>query len=519
MKLSRRKLLSGTAALAGTTLARQSFSLASALAAASAAQLAADPRRPQYHLLPAANWMNDPNGPIFWRGQYHMFYQYNPHAAVAADMHWGHAVSPDMVHWRHLPVALAPTPGGPDAAGCWTGTAVPDGDRVAVLYAGVASAPENEATIRDGAHSLRESQCLAFSTGDLTHWTKVPNPVIAAPPPGLDVTGFRDPVPWRQGDTWYCAVGSGIRGQGGAVLLYRSSDLYHWNYLHTLHHGDPTASSAVDPVASGDMWECPDFFPLGGKHVLIHSGSGKAFWQTGTLDTDAMIFHPERSGVLDYGAFYAPKSQLDQHGNRILWGWIQEKRPQQEYSAAGWAGVMSLPRILTLDSRGDLQSGVAPAVETLRHHEQPLRLTGQEASDRQQLARMTIQNASGEVLCSLRRTTAPIEISLVASDAAGKPWLTCRRDPSRPNEILIEDQWLPLGSDPGPDAGSIELRFYIDGSVVECFANHHGTLTQRVYFEGSAAPNLTVQVKGSLQSLDALSLWQMSPISPNRLTT
>ena len=91
-----------------------------------AKRLANDPLRPQCHLLPAANWMNDPNGPIYWHGNYHMFYQYNPDGAFWGDMHWGHAISQDMVHWKHLPVALAPTPGGPDADGCFTGTAAVD---------------------------------------------------------------------------------------------------------------------------------------------------------------------------------------------------------------------------------------------------------------------------------------------------------------------------------------------------------------------------------------------------------
>src|SRR6202140_913255 len=89
-------------------------------------RLAADPLRPQFHLLPAKNWMNDPNGPIYWQGRYHMFFQYNPGAAVWGDMHWAHAVSSDMIHWRHLPIALAPSPGPADADGCVTGSAVKD---------------------------------------------------------------------------------------------------------------------------------------------------------------------------------------------------------------------------------------------------------------------------------------------------------------------------------------------------------------------------------------------------------
>lgn len=515
MPFSRRTFVNlGIAATAGSLT--RSFRLhASPFASVPDATLAADPRRPKFHLLPAANWMNDPNGPIVWRGEYHMFYQFNPHGTTGADMHWGHAISRDMVHWRHLPVALAPTPGGPDAAGCWTGSALADGDRVAILYAAVVSAPENQATIRDGAHSLRESQCLAFSSDDLTHWTKVPEAVIPAPPPGLDVTGFRDPAPWRQGDVWYCAIGSGIRGKGGAILLYRSRDLRHWDYLHPLYQGAGSGNAAANPVDSGDMWECPDFFPLGARHVLIHSTGGKAYWQSGVLDTQAMLFHPERSGLLDAGAYYAPKTQLDAHGRRILWGWIQERRSEAETSAAGWAGVMSLPRVLTLDAHNDLQMEVASEVEKLRGMDQRLQLTGTEAISPEQLARVQIRDACGAIRCSFRRGSDPVQFAL-ASPGTMKPWLTCRWDSVQPDTLQIEDQPVDLGA---VSTAEVELHFYIDGSVIECLANRHGAFTQRFYPEGSSAPQITVQVKAGLENLTALTVWQMKPISTDRLTT
>lgn len=508
--MNRRRFLIRSAALAATSALRLP-----AFAEVSASQLAADPRRPQYHLLPARNWMNDPNGPIFWRGEYHMFFQYNPHAAVWGDMHWNHAVSPDMVRWQPLPVALAPTHGGPDSAGCFTGSALVNGDRVAILYTGVVSVPESEATIRDGAHSLRESQCLAFSTGDLTHWTKVPQAVIPAPPPGLNVTGFRDPAPWRQGDVWYTALGSGIRGKGGAILLYRSRDLRHWDYLHPLYQGSSSGNTAPNPVDSGDMWECPDFFPLGDRHVLIHSTGGKAYWQSGVLDTKAMLFHPERSGLLDAGAYYAPKTQLDAHGRRILWGWIQERRPEAEYSAAGWAGVMSLPRVLTLDARRDLQMDVAPEVETLRETQQRFQMSGDESTARDQLARILVRHACGEVALSFRRTSRPVSFTLVSPGAA-QSWLTCRWDPAHPDTIQIQDQPVFLGSNLSSE---IELRLFIDGSVIECLANRHGAFTQRFYSNGSSAPPIAVQIDEGLEGLVALSIWQMKPISTDRLTT
>src|SRR5246127_3091475 len=114
-------------------------------------KLASDPLRPQYHLLPAANWMNDPNGPIFFRGHYHMFYQYNPNGAFWGTMHWAHATSPDMIHWQHEPIALAPTPGGYDRDGVFSGSAVLDGNTPNLIYTGVLpAASPSEITLDDG---------------------------------------------------------------------------------------------------------------------------------------------------------------------------------------------------------------------------------------------------------------------------------------------------------------------------------------------------------------------------------
>ena len=113
-------------------------------------KLASDPLRPQYHLLPAHNWMNDPNGPIFFKGRYHMFHQYNPQAAVWGNMNWAHATSSDMIHWEHEPIALSPTPGGPDCDGVFSGSAVLDKGTPTVIYTGVAPpTSDSDATLRD----------------------------------------------------------------------------------------------------------------------------------------------------------------------------------------------------------------------------------------------------------------------------------------------------------------------------------------------------------------------------------
>ena len=159
-------------------------------------------------------------------------------------------------------------------------------------------------------------------------------------------------------------LGSGVHSKGGTILLYTSPDLRHWTYLHPLVEGSPADSTSVKPVDSGDMWECPHFFSLGSKHVLLISTMGKARWKVGTYAKQR--FTPEKEGVVDWGAYYAAKSMLDADSNRILWGWITGIRPHADLIAVGWAGAMSLPRVLSLNSANELTMKVAPEAEQLR---------------------------------------------------------------------------------------------------------------------------------------------------------
>ncbi|HEX4309066.1 MAG TPA: glycoside hydrolase family 32 protein [Acidobacteriaceae bacterium] len=544
--LTRRKLLASTAAAIAALNSPLTEILA--LAALPESDLARDPRRPQYHLLPARNWMNDPNGPIYWKGKYHMFFQYNPNAAVWGDMHWAHSVSPDMIHWRHLPIALAPTLDGPDADGCFSGTAVVNNGVPTFIYTGVQTVPADkaaaEATIRDGHNNFRETQLYATSTDpNLLTWTKRPTPVIPAPPEGMKVTGFRDPAPWHEaslaGGQWLMAVGSGTKEHGGCVLLYKSTDLQTWEYLHVAAGGASTGSATTNPVDSGDMWECPDLFPLGNKHVLIYSTQGKVFWKVGQLDPTELVFHEQQSGLLDYGSFYAPKTQLDKSGNRILWGWIQETRPEAEFSASGWSGLMSLPRVLSIGADGRLHVTVAPIAEKLRKHEQKLRLTPIKPGSKELLADTHLKDACGELLCIVKPGSEPFSLDLLdttkRNDAPKDSTTTVtsqvslisvRYSHANPKELVVDQQRLPIFPEKvGPDPGSatagqpLELRFYIDGSVIELFVNNQVTCTRRFYYPGSTAPEIAVSITGNQSDISRLSLWQLNPISKDRLTT
>jgi beta-fructofuranosidase len=476
------------------------------------ARLASDPLRPQYHLLPAKNWMNDPNGPIYWKGLYHMFFQYNPGAAVWGDMHWAHAVSPDMIHWRHLPLALAPSPGGADADGCFTGSAVDDHGTATIIYTGVKNSAPEEATLRDGVHTFREVQCLATSSDPkLRTWEKWKQPILQ-PPNDPRLTGFRDPFLWREGSIWYLGVGAGFRKEGGCVLLYRSRDLHKWEYLHPLASGKWTGRESINPVDSGEMWECPDFFALGTKHVLLYSTAGSVIWEVGELDSKDTVFHVQKRGILDHGAYYAQKTQLDSHGNRILWGWIPEKRPEAEFSAAGWAGCMSLPRLLSIGADSGLEMRVASVADSLRAKTFVLPQPHVAVSERgSALKAIRFDNVCGELTWKTNAAAS----AFILEDRVGT-WWSLHLEPQDSGVKLTVNGTsvdLPATSDP-----EREFDLFLDASVAELICDRKHAVTTRIYRKPDG-PLRMILGDSDLAQITSLQAWQLRAISSDRLTS
>ncbi len=456
-----------------------------------------DLHRPRYHFLPLANWMNDPNGLIQWKGQYHLFYQHNPVAATWGLMHWGHAVSEDLVHWRHLPIALTPTPGGPDQDGCWSGCAVDHNGIATLIYTGV----------REG----HQRPCVAASRDDdLLTWEKyADNPVIAAPPEGLDLLGFRDHSMWREGDTWYQAIGSGIKGVGGAALLYRSNDLLRWEYVHPLCIGNEE---------TGEMWECPDFFALGDRHVLIVSPIPlrKAIYFIGTYANHK--FTPEIQGTVDWGGhFYAPQSFWDDQRRRILFGWLWEGRSSEACQAAGWAGVMSLPRVLSLRPDGTLGQEPAPELQVLRgRHWQ---FEDIELSPASSDVLHDVQGDSLEILAEFEPgDAAAFGIRVRCSpDGAEQTLIACDR-PTRRLTMNRERSSLDIAAHRGACSAPLELtpgatlslRIFVDRSVVEVFANGWICLTGRIYPTRADSLGVGLFARDGSVKLKSLDIWEMA---------
>ena len=306
--------------------------------------------RPDFHLSPRTGWMNDPNGFSYYKGQYHMFYQYYPYESKWGPMHWGHAVSDDLLHWEYRPAALAPDEAY-DRDGCFSGSAVelPDG-RHLLMYTGVVKE-------HLGNDDYQEVQTQCVAVGDGTDYEKYgQNPVLDEKdlPEGASRIDFRDPKMWKKSDgTYACVVGNRPADGSGQILLYASADGFHWEFQSVL---------ASNNNRFGKMWECQDIFELDGTWVLLtspqdmlpegfeyHNGNG-TLCLLGDFEEEAGAFHETHNQSIDYGIdFYAPQTVLTPDGRRVMIGWMQNwdscsiRSPE-----APWLGQMSLPRELSI---------------------------------------------------------------------------------------------------------------------------------------------------------------------------
>ncbi|XP_019432908.1 PREDICTED: beta-fructofuranosidase, insoluble isoenzyme 1-like [Lupinus angustifolius] len=338
-----------------------------------------DLHRTSYHFQPPRNWINDPNGPMYYNGYYHLFYQYNPNGSVWGNIVWAHSVSKDLVNWKALEHALYPSKPF-DKFGCWSGSAtVVPGKGPVILYTGVTDDKNTEV------------QCYAIpedlSDPLLKKWIKpnALNPIVIADR-GVNGSAFRDPTTaWRSKDGhWRMLIGS-KRKDTGIAYLYKSKDFIKWaRAKHPIHSKSTTG-----------MWECPDFFPVAlkskeglemgvhgnnVKHVLKNSLDMTRFeyYTLGTYFPKKDKYVPDNTSEdgwaglrYDYGNFYASKSFFDPSKNRrILWGWANESDSKEDDVNKGWAGIQAIPRTIWLDpSRRQLIQWPVEELNSLRGKE------------------------------------------------------------------------------------------------------------------------------------------------------
>ena len=306
------------------------------------------PERSAFHVTGPIGWINDPNGFSVYKGEYHLFFQYHPYSHHWGPMHWGHVKTKDFIRWERLPAALAPDT-EMDKDGCFSGSALELEDgRQLLMYTGV------HATRRaDGAVENLQTQCIAI--GDGVDYEKVLEPVIDGSdlPEGGSVVDFRDPKIWQEDGMFYAVIANRCDDDSGTVLLYRSEDVLHWSFVTVLERCNNEY---------GKMWECPEFFPLDGKQVLLactmempalglefHPGFG-TLCIIGDYDRDSHTFTRERVQAIDYGLdFYATQTLKTPDGRTVMIAWMQNWSTSANVPRdARIFGEMTLPRELSI---------------------------------------------------------------------------------------------------------------------------------------------------------------------------
>ncbi len=427
---------------------------------------------PSYHVAAPSGWINDPNGFCVYKGQYHLFYQHFPYDVKWGPMHWGHVVSDDLTHWKHLPIALEPTTPYEEGGGCFSGSAIEKDGKLYLMYTG---------------HSNIETQNFAVSD-DGINFTKIQgNPVIYAPPENIgdiNAADFRDPKVWQRGDKYYCVIGSKTKdGAVGQVLLYEFENLIGWNFKNIMARSEGN---------EGNMWECPNFAEIDGTDVLIMSPIGiqpegnkflnlsQAGYMLGKLDYDTGIFEHGAFEMLDYGFdFYAPQITQTADGRTILIAWLDMWGGRFPEEVDGWTGMMSIPREIHVKN-GKIISTPVKELEKLRLGKKSysnLNITERKSFD-------GVSGETGELLATIdAKKSFEIELrsngeekTLLIFDAENNIFKINRE---KSGENIGGNCEREVKINP---AKEINLQIFIDRSSVEIFINDgEAVISARIY--------------------------------------
>ncbi len=474
--------------------------------------------RPVYHFTPPANFINDPNGLVFYRGEYHLFYQHNPFGDTWGHMSWGHAVSRDLVRWDHLPVALAEE----DDVMIFSGSAAVDWRNTS----GFGRGAEPPLVAAYTGHSQAEqTQCLAYSLDAGRTWTKYAgNPVIA-----IGSREFRDPKIF-----WHAATGRWIMATVLAdlhrVRFYGSADLRRWELL-----------SEFGPAGAQEgVWECPELFPLAvegtageSRWVLkvdigCHPQRGGCYGQYFVGDFDGVRFVADQPADLvlhmDAGAdFYAAQAwnDLPPLDDRRLWlAWMSNWRYANQTPTAPWRGAMTLPRSLALRRFDEgirlIQRPVAE-LRSLRGAHFGRAGLKTEAANRQ-LQAAGLQGDALEIIADFRLPAATAEVGLrvrvgrdeetvIGYDSAKQQMFVDRTRSGRCDFApgFGERHVVAL---PAPN-GRVRLHVYVDRCSVEVFGGGGRSVITDLIFPHPDSTGLEIYSAGDEALVERLDVWRL----------
>lgn len=451
-------------------------------------KLLADMHRPGYHFVTLEGRCSpfDPNGAIFWKGRYHMFYIFQDHRGH----NFGHASSIDLVHWRHHPTGLV--------GGMFSGNCFLNKDGVPTMcYHG----------------QQRHGNRMAVALDDeLNEWKKLAliTPKTEPGDPHHDKYRSWDPYGWLEGDTYYAIFGGKTPGIAKCKSLEGE-----WKYV-----GDLLAHSIGDVDINEDI-SCADLFKMGDKYVLLcisHRLGCRYYIGQWKNEQFYPEFHEQMSWVDN--EYFAPESLLDDKGRRIMWAWMRDRRSGETRKASGWSGTMSLPRVLALNEDGGLKMWPPKELEMLRYNPKVLdgftvaadgerRLEDISGNSIELLIEMVPKGAKqfGVKVCTSPDSK---EQTLVFYDAAEK-------------KLKIDTTNSSLGEGKkAVEAGPFELkvdetltlRVFVDKSVVEVFANDRQAVARRIYPTRKDSTGVVLFSKGGPVKVVGLKAWDMMPSNP-----
>ncbi|KAH7264666.1 glycosyl hydrolase [Fusarium solani] len=459
--------------------------------------MAVDPMRPQFHYTQYQGWINDPAGLSQWKGRHHLFSQFYPDAPFWGPMYWSHAESVDAVHWRELPIALSPrdTDDPKDTSGRFTGAAVVDklhGNKLRLIFTDYTDTAFHPDVVQEVVSTATSKDGIRFELDSN-------NPIISRPPPGAPKF-FRDPKPFYDptDKSWKMVIGSS-NDVSGRVLLYSSKDLLSWSYVGILYTGDGS---------TGDVWECPNFFPLGDKWVLFYGGNALGWYETGTYN--GTVFTSEKRGLIDAGPdSYAMQWYKDETGRdlAITWmgNWPTSKWPSR---INGWAGSQSVTRELFIRDDGGLGSRPIKALDKLAVG--PAKKFGRRSVGETPLVIGSSNTARLQVVVDLGATTASsFTISLFKSKAESVLLTYTTAD-----RTLILDTsnagygqagtWKAVIGASHKD--KLMLDIFVDQSSLEIFAGDGTVMTANVWPRYQESKDITIAGRDGNSVLDSVKL-------------
>jgi beta-fructofuranosidase len=460
--------------------------------------------RQRYHFMAEEGWINDPNGLIFFNNQYHFFYQYNPYDSYWGAMHWGHAVSNDLMNWEYLPIALAPSEhyDNHDRGGCFSGSAIEHEGKLYLLYT---------ATTNYGDGFI-QTQCLACSEDGINFKKYENNPVIKVPE-GYEADNFRDPKVWKHGDFFYLVCG-GKKDNLAKALLYRSKDLKKWEFFNVL---------AESRGELGYMWECPDFYPIGDKFVLMFSPMGlherTTVYLVGDFNYETGKFNYTTTGEIDWGFdYYAPQSFLDRKGRRLIvgwanaWDWMPWWKDWGPSFKENWCGSFGLTREVKLCEDNTLMFVPVKEYETLRYDElefQDITVAG----DKYEIKAGDGVAYEFKLQIDLTKTTASsFDLLLRCSESKFSKVSFHLKTSEMTFDRNTSDGWSK-GVSRSPlilkDKEMMEIHAFADQSSIEIFTDNYKTTHSCNVFAGNEQNNNYIVASGGNLMIKRLKMWGM----------